>query len=172
MLLTVYDADGKNVIRSTEDARNANQVTIATDGSITWQIRPYETKVQNDGLGAGDAEEHVALFRFVWNPAFTSSLTNPYATTSGSKVVTVTHTAHGLSVNDHVVLLNGDNVGGLSMQGLQIVASVVDANTYTFTHHCAATSTATGGGSVTSYDLPETSTHAYRFRAVRRDIIC
>ena len=58
------------------------------------------------------------------------------------------------------------------MQGLRIVASVIDANTYTFTNDCTASGNATGGGSVTSYDLPETSTHIYKFKVIKQDIVC
>lgn len=172
ILLTVYDANSKTVLRDTEDVRNVNQVAIDASGAITLQVRPFETRFVNTDAGSGDGEDHNLLFRFVWNSATTSSLTNAYATTSGSKTVTVTHVAHGLSVDDHVVIVGGDEVGGLNMQGVQLVTSVVDANTYTITHCCAATSTATGGGSATSYDLPETSTHSYKFRVVRRDIVC
>ena len=147
-------------------------MAIDAAGVITYDVRPYETQVVSTSASPGDAEEHRLLFRFVWNSATTSTLTNAYATTLASKVVTVTHVAHGLAVDDHVVIKDGDNVGGLNMQGLRIVASVVDANTYTFTHDCAASSNAIGGGTATSYDLPETSTHIYKFKAVKQDVIC
>ena len=172
ILLTVYDADSKTVLRATEDARNANQVAIDSAGAITYSVRPYETKIVSTSANPGDSEEHRLLFRFVWNSAATSSLTDAYSTTSGSSTVTVTHAAHGLTVDNHVVIKDGDDVGGLNMQGLRLVASVVDVNTYTFTHDCSATSTSTGGGTATSYDLPETSTHIYKFKAVKQDIIC
>jgi hypothetical protein len=172
ILLTVYDSQSKTVLRETGDVRNANQVAIDSAGVIAYDVRPYVTQVVNTSASPGDAEEHRLLFRFVWNSAFTSSLTNAYATTLASNTVTVTHVAHGLSVNDHVVLVGGDNVGGLNMQGLRIVASVIDANTYTFTHDCTASGNATGGGSVTSYDLPETSTHIYKFKVIKQDIVC
>lgn len=172
ILLTVYDSSSTTVLRATEDVRNVNQVAIDAAGVVTYQVRPYETRVVSDSLGPGDSEQHRMAFRFVWNSATTSSLTNAYATTSASKTVTVTHAAHGLAVDDHVVIVDGDEVGGLNMQGLRIVASVVDVNNYTFTHDCAATSTDTGGGTATSYDLPETSTHVYKFNAVKQDIVC
>ena len=172
ILLTVYDSDSTTVLRATEDVRNANQVAIDAAGAITYDVRPYETRVVSSSASPGDAEEHRMVFRFVWNSAAQSSLTNAYATTSGSSTVTVTQVAHGLSVDDHVVIVGGDNVGGLNMQGLRLVASVVDVNTYTFTHDCTASSTDSGGGSATSYDLPETSTHVYKFKSVKQDIIC
>lgn len=172
ILLTVYDSTSTTVLRETGDVRDANQVAITAGGAIAYDARPYITKVISTSAAPGDPEEHRLLFRFVWNSAATSTLTNAYATTLASTTVTVTHVAHGMSVNDHVVIKDGDNVGGLNMQGLRIVASVVDANTYTFTHDCAATSNATGGGTATSYDLPETSTHVYKFKAIKQDIVC
>lgn len=172
ILLTVYDANTKTVLRATEDARNTNQVSIDSAGAITYNVRPYETRVANAAASPGEAEEHRLLFRFVWNSVTTSTLTNGYATTSGSSTVTVTHVAHGLTADDHVVIKGGDDVGGLNLQGLRIITSVVDSNTYTITHDCSATSTATGGGTATSYDLPETSTHIYKFKAVKQDVVC
>jgi hypothetical protein len=173
ILLTVYDAASSTVLRDTEDVRNVNQVAIDAAGAITYDVRPFETQIVNASAVAGDPEEHRIVFRFVWNSVSTDTLTNAYAATSGSPTVTVTHVAHGLAVTDHVVIVDGDTVGGLNMQGLHIVASVVDANTYTVTHHCNATSTESSvGGSATAYVLPETSTHMYKFRAVKQDIIC
>jgi hypothetical protein len=172
ILLTVYDAASSTVIRDTEDVRNANQIAIDAAGEITYNVRAFETKIVAASASAGDMEEHRMVFRFVWNSAASSTLSNGYSTTSGSKTVTVTHTAHGLAVTDHVVFVGGDNVGGLNMQGLHLLATVVDANTYTITHPCAATSTASAGGSVTTHDLPESSTHMYKFKAVKQDITC
>jgi hypothetical protein len=172
ILLTVYDSSSKTVLRDTEDVRNVNQVAIDAAGAITYDVRPYETQVVNTAASAGDGEEHRMVFRFVWNSADVSSLTNAYATTNASKTVTVTQVAHGMAVTDHVVIVGGDEVGGLNMQGLHVIASVVDVNTYTFTHECPATSTDSGGGSATSYDLCETSTHMYKFKAIKQDIVC
>jgi hypothetical protein len=172
ILLTVYDANTKTVLRATQDARNTNQVSIDSAGAITYNVRPYGTRIANAAASAGEAEEHRLLFRFVWNSAGGSTLTNGYATTDASKTVTVTHGAHGLAVNDHVVFLGGDEVGGLNMQGLHLLTSVIDSNTYTITHSCIATSTESGGGSVTTYDLPETSTHIYKFKVVKQDVVC
>ena len=76
----------------------------------------------------------------------------------GSPVVTVAHTAHGVVVGQYVNFAGASAVGGIIINGEYIVASVIDANSYTIVHSSAATSTAGpgGGASVTfSYELEE-----------------
>lgn len=81
------------------------------------------------------------------------TLTNPFATVSGSTTVTVTHTAHGAVPNDYVDYSGATAVGGLTISGeYQILTTTT--NTYTITAASAATSTASGGGSVsTIYEI-------------------
>lgn len=76
---------------------------------------------------------------------------NPFATTNGSAVVTVTHTSHGLGDYDYITLDGSAAVGGITPDGeYQVI--VVDANSYTITHSAAATSTvAAGGGASVTY---------------------
>lgn len=84
-----------------------------------------------------------------------SSLTNPFATTSGSATVTVTDAGYNPSVGDYVVFSGATAVGGLTIDGEYVVASVPSSTTYTITAASNASSTATGGGSVTaSYEVP------------------
>lgn len=71
---------------------------------------------------------------------------NPFSVTSGSKVVTVTDTAHGANTNDFVSFSGATAVGGLTISGEYEIVAVVDANTYKILAASAATSTATGGG--------------------------
>lgn len=84
-----------------------------------------------------------------------TGLSNPFTTVSGSTQVTVSDTAHGAQSNDFVVFSGATAVGGISattlnqFQGFQIT-SVVDLNTYIITVPSAATSSATGGGTVTA----------------------
>ena len=87
--------------------------------------------------------------------------TNPFSTTSGSRVVTVTHTAHGQFPNTFVIYTNTGTVtvGGItiaSVAGVEFeIVTVIDANTYQIMAPITATSTATGGtGVVASYELP------------------
>lgn len=76
------------------------------------------------------------------------TLTDPFTTTNGSADVTVTDTSHGRSVDDRVFFSNATAVGGVTIDGEYVVQSVTDANNYVITHSSAATSSATGGGSV------------------------
>ncbi|WP_287118104.1 hypothetical protein [Mesorhizobium sp.] len=81
---------------------------------------------------------------------------SPFATTSGSAVVTVTHTAHGLSTDDEINLKGAVAVAGLTLNG-KFRVTVVDANSYTIQQGAAtASSSTTGGGSavVAEYTLP------------------
>jgi len=79
----------------------------------------------------------------------TTTPTDPFATTNTSAVVTVTDVAHGAITNDTVVFSGATAVGGLTINGSYIV-TVIDADTYTITASSPATSTATGGGTVTA----------------------
>lgn len=79
------------------------------------------------------------------------ALTNPFDTTNGSAVVTVTDASHGVTAAGVVVTFSGASaVGGITIDGDYEITSIVDSNSYTITHTSAATSTATGGGSVTA----------------------
>lgn len=76
------------------------------------------------------------------------NLSGPFTTTNGSAVVTVAHTTHGRRVGDYVVFSGASAVGGLTLNGEFQVISVPTANTYTITAASAATSGASGGGTV------------------------
>jgi len=75
------------------------------------------------------------------------TLTNPFATVSGSATVTVTDATGGYINNGFVTFTGSTAVGGLTILGeFQITYSAGTSYTITFTS--AATSTATGGGTV------------------------
>jgi len=80
----------------------------------------------------------------------TSTLTNPFATTSGSKVVTVTDSSGGYINGDFVTFSGATAVGGLTLNGQYQITVTTGVSTYTITAATAATSTATGGGTVTA----------------------
>lgn len=71
---------------------------------------------------------------------------SPLATVIGSPIVTVTYTAHGLSVGDQVTLSGATAVGGITPDGNYQISSVA-TNSFTIIHSSSATSTASGGGS-------------------------
>lgn len=80
---------------------------------------------------------------------------NPFATTSGSAVVTVTHAAHGHASGDYVFFSGATAVGGITPSGVYPV-TVVNADSYTIVHGSAATSTvAAGGGAAVAYKWAE-----------------
>jgi len=82
----------------------------------------------------------------------TNALTNPFATTSGSAVVTVTDSNSGYQNGDYVTFSNATAVGGLTLNGEFVVSLSVTttAGTYTITAASNASSSATGGGSVSA----------------------
>ena len=65
-----------------------------------------------------------------------------FSTTSASPVVTAVLNNHGYSVGSQFYVGVATIVGGLTLSGLYIVASVVDANTFTFSAQNTASSTA------------------------------
>ena len=79
----------------------------------------------------------------------TESLTDPFTTVNGSPIVTVTDVAQGYSNNDFVTFSGATAVGGVTIEG-EYQLSYIAGNTYTIDVGVAATSDATGGGSVTA----------------------
>lgn len=79
----------------------------------------------------------------------TASLTDPFDTSSGLSTVTVTDVAHGASPGDYVTFSGASAVGGLTIDG-EYALTYIDDDTYTIDAGSNASSTATGGGSVTA----------------------
>lgn len=79
----------------------------------------------------------------------TVTLTNPFTTTSGLTTVTVTAVSHGATDGTFVTFSGASAVGGLTLDG-EYQITYVDANTYTITAASPASSSATGGGTVTA----------------------
>jgi hypothetical protein len=76
------------------------------------------------------------------------TLNNPFDTTSGSAVINVNDTAHGLSTGDIATFSGAVAVGGIPEDVLNTnhKVTVVGVDDYTITVFTAATSTVTGGG--------------------------
>jgi len=75
-----------------------------------------------------------------------SLASNPFTTTSGSKQVLVTASAHGISPGTWVTFSGATAVGGLTLNGEFEAISTPTGNTFTIISPTAASSTATGGG--------------------------
>lgn len=83
---------------------------------------------------------------------------NPFSTTSGSRLVTVTDTAHGASAGTFVTYAGATDTGGILAATLNTafeVITLIDGNSYTIISPTTATSTAVGGGAgvTAAYDI-------------------
>jgi hypothetical protein len=75
-------------------------------------------------------------------------MTNPFTTTIGSADVKVEDTAHHPAVGDEFIFSGASPVGGITINGSYDVVSIIDHDHFTITHSTPASSSATGGGSV------------------------
>ena len=100
----------------------------------------------------------------------TGSITQ-FATTSGSKTVTVPDAAHGALVGDHVTISSVSGaIGGLTQANLQNEFEIQTAatDTYTIEAPAAASSSATGATATATYNInsgPATSIYGYGWGA-------
>jgi hypothetical protein len=79
----------------------------------------------------------------------TNTLTDPFQTTSGSPLVTVTDANGGFLNGDFVTFSGATAVGGLTLNG-EFQITYLTPTTYSITASSNATSTASGGGTVTA----------------------
>jgi protein involved in ribonucleotide reduction len=137
-----FNVDG---VFSTSQASGGGSVIIAV-----YQINTgLDVYVIGNGWGAG-----------VWPVPAVFTLTNPFATTSGSGTVVVTHTAHGLTNGQYVRYAGATAVGGLSgpLLNRSFAITYINANSYSiamgnngYGTAITASSTTSGGGTVTAY---------------------
>lgn len=84
---------------------------------------------------------------------YSATLTNPFTTTNGQNTISVSDTDHGAQVGSIVYFTGSSAVGGIPAAEINTrhaITSITDANTYVITVTTAATSSATGGGTVTA----------------------
>lgn len=84
------------------------------------------------------------------------TLTNAFATTSGSKTVTVTHNSHGLATGDLATFSSGTAIGssGITLSGGYTV-TVINTNSYSVQAASNAATTETAAGSANyAYEIP------------------
>ncbi len=80
----------------------------------------------------------------------TVTLTNPFETTSGSPIVEVTDANGGYTDGDFVTFSGASAVGGLTLNAEYQLTETTTANVYTIDAGSNASSSATGGGTVTA----------------------
>jgi hypothetical protein len=82
------------------------------------------------------------------------NLTNPFTTTNASTTVTVQHASSGAVAGAYVTYSGATAVGGLTINGQYQIQTIIDSGHYTIAAASAATSGATGGGTVSvTYDI-------------------
>ncbi len=75
-----------------------------------------------------------------------TGLSNPFTTTSGSPIVSVTDASHGAAEGDFVTFDSFSTIDGLDMNQEFEITTYVDANTYKVTHTSNASGATSGGG--------------------------
>ena len=134
-------AIGVNKIRTIEHSFAGKEVVFAVDG-VNRPFRQSTATVLEIFSHQGTSSTDTA-----------SQLSNPFSTTSGSAVVTVVATAHGLSIGDTARFSNINvDLGGQTANSIDFtVATVASANGFTFTLSTAsavADQTNVGGAAV------------------------
>ena len=124
-----------------------------------WIWQDGDSGVGNQYIGVGTNSNYYIYFGGVYNNItpiiYTSTLTNPFATTNGSTTITVTDPNYSPSSGDSVTFSGATSVGGLVLNGTYVIKTTPTTSTYTITASAPASSTATGGGTVTAtYEYP------------------
>lgn len=67
--LTLYDVASGTIINSREgqNALNANQVEVRSDGNVYWNSVAADNPILNSGVAVGEKEKHIALFEWTFN---------------------------------------------------------------------------------------------------------
>jgi hypothetical protein len=124
-----------------------------------WVWSSGDAGIGNSYIGVGTNTQYYIFFGGVYNDVTpvvdTNILTNPFTTVSGSTTVTVTDAGYNPSAGDYINFSGASAVGGLLIDGEYAVTAVLSGTTYTIQAIAAASSSATGGGTVTAeYEYP------------------
>ena len=124
-----------------------------------WIWADGDAGAGNSYIGLGTSSKYYIYSAGAYNDITpivkTDTLSNPFSTISGSNIVTVTDASYLPNIGDYVVFSGGSAVGGLTITGEYIVTNVTSSTTYQITTINNATSTTTGGGTVTAaYEYP------------------
>ena len=124
-----------------------------------WVWADGDAGAGNTYIGLGTSSKYYIYYGGVYNDITpivqTDTLSNPFSTQNLSNTVTVTDGTYSPSVGDYVIFSGATSVGGVLVSGDYQVQSVLTSSTYTITTAQTASSTATGGGTVTAqYEYP------------------
>lgn len=118
---------------------------LTAAGFSTWIPLNWRTSGSNYAVGLGVVLSSGASLTYSVQHTFDRIYTPDYvwsAAQTASTAVTVTKTNHGLSVDDWLLI---DPPAAASHQGIYSVATVVDANSFTFTSGTSTTATTASG---------------------------
>lgn len=107
----------------------------------------------------GGSMYDITPIRYTTSPA----VTNPFTTNTGSttsKIVLVTIPSHGATEDDFVTFSGASPVGGLTLNGEYQITRVLSSSQFNIVSATAASSAATGGGSVTAEFQINTGTNS------------
>tara|TARA_Y100000593_G_scaffold15543_1_gene30532 strand:+ start:3175 stop:5028 length:1854 start_codon:yes stop_codon:yes gene_type:complete len=152
-----YDGDKIRFRQGTpEKIGGWTRISSSTFSGVCRSLHNWVTLGGQNLIGAGTHLkfyiENVGNYNDITPLRATVSLTDPFTTTSGSTTVTVTDANGGYSDGDYVTFSNASAAGGITIDGeYQISLTAISAaNTYTITASSTASSSATGGGSVSA----------------------
>ena len=124
-----------------------------------WVWQDGDSGTGTSYIGVGTNTNYYIYSGGVYNDitpiTYASTLSGPFSTQNGSTTVTVTDASYSPSRGDSVIFSGASSVGGLILNGTYVIQSTPTATTYTITAASPASSTATGGGTVTAqYEYP------------------
>jgi len=152
-----YDGDKIRFRQGTpEKIGGWTQISTSTFLGVCRSLHNWVTLGGQNLIGVGTHLkfyiENIGTYFDVSPLRATVSLSNPFTTVSGSAVVTVTDANGGYQDGDYVTFSNASAVGGLTIDGEFVVSLSVTttAGTFTITAASNASSSATGGGTVSA----------------------
>lgn len=137
---------GSNVVTVTQTAHGLVDGAVVTLSGNTEDIAGIDSSQFNAAFVVNVIDDNSFSIETATSASATTLGAAPLSVTNGSATVTVTQASHGLAVGQSITIAGAAAVGGITPNGTFTVASVVDANTYTYTFTSNATSTTTGGG--------------------------
>ena len=152
-----YDGDKIRFRQGTpEKIGGWTQISTSTFEGVCRSLHNWVTLGGQNLIGVGTHLKfyisNVGNYNDVTPIRATVSLSNPFTTVSGSAVITVLDSNGGYQDGDYVTFSNASAVGGLTIDGEFVVSLSVTtaANSYSITASSNATSSATGGGTVSA----------------------